>query len=243
MCFNQRGDISTLNGSSLKLVDKFPYLGSSVSSNGTDINTRLVKAWTAIDRLSVKWESDQTDKIKRSFFSKQWSCRYYYMDALHGRLLNVRRKSLTATTQECCEQYWTSSGGNTPQNSSYTATHHPSWKLSTLEEPVMRDTVGEVRTNSLATYSCWPLHMDEQKQDDQLEPINSSVPIQDIALKTSREQWTIETGGERGWGRSMLTAWHDDDDDDDDGFVSKLYLQLNYCRQDCTRRPIVLNWL
>ena len=29
MCFNQRGDISTLNGSSLKLVDKITYLGSS----------------------------------------------------------------------------------------------------------------------------------------------------------------------------------------------------------------------
>ena len=28
ICFNQRGDISTLNGSSLKLVDKFTYLGS-----------------------------------------------------------------------------------------------------------------------------------------------------------------------------------------------------------------------
>ena len=32
MYFNQTGDISTLNGSSLKLVDKFTYLGSSVSS-------------------------------------------------------------------------------------------------------------------------------------------------------------------------------------------------------------------
>ena len=31
MCFNQTGDISTQNGSSLKLVDKFTYLGSSVS--------------------------------------------------------------------------------------------------------------------------------------------------------------------------------------------------------------------
>ena len=29
-CFNQRGNISTLNCSSLKLVDKFIYLGSSV---------------------------------------------------------------------------------------------------------------------------------------------------------------------------------------------------------------------
>ena len=32
MCFNQTGDISTLDGSSLKLVDNFTYLGSSVSS-------------------------------------------------------------------------------------------------------------------------------------------------------------------------------------------------------------------
>ena len=32
MCFNQTGDISTLNGCALKLVDKFTYLGSSGSS-------------------------------------------------------------------------------------------------------------------------------------------------------------------------------------------------------------------
>ena len=53
MRFNQRGDNSTLNGSSLKLVDKFTYLGSNVSSTEKDINQRLAKAWTAIDKLSV----------------------------------------------------------------------------------------------------------------------------------------------------------------------------------------------
>ena len=68
MCFNQTGDIPSLNGSSLKLVDKFTYLGSSVSSTETDINTRLAKAWTAIDKLSVMWKSDMTNKTKRSFF-------------------------------------------------------------------------------------------------------------------------------------------------------------------------------
>ena len=68
MYFNQRGDISTLNGSSLKLVDKFTYLGSSVSSTEADINMRLAKAWTTIDSLMVIWMSDLTDKIKRSFF-------------------------------------------------------------------------------------------------------------------------------------------------------------------------------
>ena len=55
--------------------------------------------------------------------------------------------------------------------------------------------------------------MDEQRQDDQLKPIyNSSVPIQDIALKTSREQWTILMGEERGSGSSVLSAQHDDDE-------------------------------
>ena len=39
MCFNQRGDISTLNGSCLKVMGKFTYLGSSASSTETDINT------------------------------------------------------------------------------------------------------------------------------------------------------------------------------------------------------------
>ena len=62
LCFNRTGDISTLNGSSLKLVDKFTYLGSSVSSTDRDINTWLAKAWTAINRLSAIWKSDLTDK-------------------------------------------------------------------------------------------------------------------------------------------------------------------------------------
>ena len=54
--------------------------------------------------------------------------------------------------------------------------------------------------------------MDEQRLDDQLEPIyNSSVLIQDIAWKTSREQWVIETGGDRGLGKSVLAARHDDE--------------------------------
>ena len=68
MCYNQTGDISTLEGTPLKLVDKFTYQGSSVESTEKDIETRLTKAWTAINRLSIIWKSDLTDKMKRSFF-------------------------------------------------------------------------------------------------------------------------------------------------------------------------------
>ena len=67
MYFNQTGDISTLDGSSLKLVDKFTYIGSSVSSTEKDIDTWLTKAWTAIDKRSIIWNLDLTDKMKRSF--------------------------------------------------------------------------------------------------------------------------------------------------------------------------------
>ena len=61
-------DISTLDGTSLKLVDKFTYVGSSISSTEKDIDTRLTKAWTAINRLSIIWKSDLTDTMTRSFF-------------------------------------------------------------------------------------------------------------------------------------------------------------------------------
>ena len=43
--------------------------------------------------------------------------------------------------------------------------------------------------------------MDEQRQDGQLElTYNGSVPIQDVAMKTNRKRWTIETGGLKGPG-------------------------------------------
>ena len=69
MCFNHTSDISTLGGSSLKLVDKFTYLGSSVSSTEKDIDTRLTKVWTVIDRLSVIWKSGLTDEMNAAVVS------------------------------------------------------------------------------------------------------------------------------------------------------------------------------
>ena len=82
MCYNQTGDISTLEVTPLKLVDKFTYLGSSVESTEKDTETRLTKAWTAINRLSIIWKSDLTDKMKRSFFQAAvTSILLHYMDA------------------------------------------------------------------------------------------------------------------------------------------------------------------
>ena len=136
------------------------------------------------------------------------------MDAPHRRWLKGWRKRLKTIRQECCEQYWTSPGDSTPQSSSYTATYHPSRKLSKLDEPDRQDNAGEVGTSLWVVYSCGPLHMDKQKQDVQFEPTYSrSVPIRDIALMICRKQWTIGRCGKRGSGISVLIARHDDDDD------------------------------
>ena len=43
MSYNQTGDFSTLDGTSLTQVDKITYLGSSVSSTEKDIDTQLTK--------------------------------------------------------------------------------------------------------------------------------------------------------------------------------------------------------
>ena len=61
-------DKFTYLGSSVASLDKFTYLGSSVASTEKDIDTWLTKAWTAINRHSIIWKSDLTDKMKRSFF-------------------------------------------------------------------------------------------------------------------------------------------------------------------------------
>ena len=53
-----------------------------------------------------------------------------------------------AITQECCEQYWTSPGSNTPQGTNYTATCFPSQKLSKLDKPDMQDTAEEAGMSS-----------------------------------------------------------------------------------------------
>ena len=86
MGFIQRGDVATPNNRSLKLEDKFTYHRSSGSSTENDINTQIAKACTAIDRLSVIWKSDLSDRIKSSFFFPS-SCRVntdmqmHHMDA------------------------------------------------------------------------------------------------------------------------------------------------------------------
>ena len=54
-------------------------------------------------------------------------------------------------------------------------------------------------------YSSGPLHMDEQRLDDQQICV-------DTGYRTCRERWMIEIGGEKESRKSVKAAWHDDDE-------------------------------
>ena len=214
MCFNQKGDISTQDGTSLKLVDKFTYLGSSVSSTKKDIDTRLTKAWTAIDRLSIIWKSNLTDKMKRSFFQAvdvsvllygctTWTLTKRLEKKLDGNYTRILRAILNKSWQQhpTRRQLY---GHQPPVTKSIQArrTRHAghSWRS---KEKIVSDGL------------LWTPHMANQKQVDQLEHTYSSyVMIRDVTLKTCRKRWMIGRRGERGSGVSVLAARHDDDDDD-----------------------------
>ena len=205
MCYNQIGDITTPDGASLKLVHKFTFLGSSVSSTEKD-DTRLTKAWTAIDRLSIIWKSDLTDKMKRSFFRAayvsilQYGCTTWTLTKrLKKKLDGNYTRMLRAILNKSWRQHPT-------RHQLYG--HQPHIELDT------QDTARGARTNSSVMYYYGPAYMAKQKQDDQLEHTHRSyMRIRDVTLKTCQKRWMIGGSGERGSGISLLAARHDDDDD------------------------------
>ena len=204
MCYNQTGNITTLDGASLRLVDKFTYLGSSVSSTENDIDTRLTKAWTAIDRLTIIWKSDLIDKMKRSFFQAAvvsillygcttWTLTKRMEKKLDGNYTRMLRVILNKSWRQ-----------------------HPTRHQLYGHLPPITKTIQVRRTRHaghcwrskdelVSDVLLWTPHMAKQKQDDQLELIYSSyVRTQNVNLKTCRRRWIIGRSGERGSGMMMM---------------------------------------
>ena len=93
MCFNQKGDISTLDGTSLKLVDKFTYLGSSVST------------WTLTKRLEKKLDGNYT-RMLRVILNRSWQ-QHPTRRQLYGHLPPVT-KTIQARRTRHAGHYWRS---------------------------------------------------------------------------------------------------------------------------------------
>ena len=116
--------LSKLNGSRLKLADKFTYPESSVSSTENDINTQLA------NRLSVIWKSDLTDEIKRIFSRLAvvsillYGCTTWTLTKCMEKKLvgNHTTMMLSVLNKSCVHHH--------PQNSRCKATYQLSRKLS-----------------------------------------------------------------------------------------------------------------
>ena len=147
ICYNQTGDISTLEGTSLKLVNKFTFQGSRVSSTQKDIDTRLTKAWTAINRLSIIQKSDLTDKMKRSFFQAAVVSIQLY-GCITWTLTKRLEKKLNGNYTRMLRAILKKSWRQHPTRHQLYGHLPPIQKLSKLDEPDMQDTSGEAGTSS-----------------------------------------------------------------------------------------------
>ena len=67
--FNQAGQIKSLDGSNIKSVEDFTYLGSRIISSDSDIQVRKAKAWAALNKMDKIWKSSLPKYLKRRFFS------------------------------------------------------------------------------------------------------------------------------------------------------------------------------
>ena len=190
-------------------LDKFTYLGSSVSSTEKDNDTRLTKEGTAIDSLLIIWKSDLTDKMKRSFFQAA-----VVSILLYG-----------CTTWTLTKQLEKKLDGN------YTrmlrAILNKSWRQHLTRHqlyghlPPITKTIQARRTRHAG--HCW------RSKDELISDVLLWTPtygrakagwpawtyIQQLCEDTgcSQRRWTIGRSGERVSEISVLGARQDDDDD------------------------------
>ena len=212
MCYNQTGDISTLEGTPLKLVDKLTYLGSSVESTEKDIETRLTKAWIAINRLSIIWKSDLTDKMKRSFFQVAVTSILLY-GCTTWTLTKRLEKKLDGNYTRMLRAILNKSWRQHPTRHQLYGHLPPITKTIQVRRTKHAGHCWRSRDELIRDVLLWTAHMAVQKQDDQHEHTFSSyVRIRDAFLKTDLGRWTIGRSGERGSGISVLPARYDDDD-------------------------------
>ena len=211
MCFNQAGDISTLDGTSLKLVDKFTYLGSSVSSTEKDIDTRLTKIWTAIDKLSVIWKSDLTNKMKRSFFQvavvsillygcTTWMLTKWLEKKLDGNYTGMLRAILNKSWRQRPTKHQLY--GHLPP---ITKTIQVRWARHAGHCWRSRDEL----INDVLLWT--PTYGQAKVGQPARTYIQQLCEDMGCSQKTCQRRWTIGKSGERGSGIFVLVA-HDDDE-------------------------------
>ena len=170
----------------------------SVSSTEKDIDT---KAWTAIDKLSVIWKSDLTDKMKCSFFQAAvvstllYGCTTW---TLTKRLEKKLDGNYTRMLRAILNKSWR---------------QHPTRYQLYGHLPPITKTI-QVRLTRHAGH-CW------RSRDELISDVllwtptygraKAGRPTPTYIQKICQRRWTTGKSGERGSGISVLATRHDDD--------------------------------
>ena len=193
------------------LVDNFTYLGGSVSSTEKDIDTRLTKAWTAINRLSIILKSDLTDKMKRNFFQAAVASILLYgctTWTLTKRLEKKLDGNYTRMLRAILNKSWR---------------QHPTRHQLYGHLPPITKTIQARRTRHAG--HCWrsrdelisevlfwtPTYGRAKAGRPTRHTFSNYVRIRDVVQKSCQRRWTIGRSGERGSGISVLPARKDYD--------------------------------
>ena len=105
----------------------------------SNVNICMRKAWTIIDRLSIIWKSDVSDKIKWELFESVAMSALLY-SCITWILMKHLEKSQIGTIQECCVLFWPNSGSSISQNCSCMAMGLLSYKQSNWDKDDMVST-------------------------------------------------------------------------------------------------------
>ena len=69
MTFNENpSKLTTINKKCIKLTNDFLYLRSWIYSNEKDVDVRICKAWVALQKLNIIWNSNLPKNLKLAFF-------------------------------------------------------------------------------------------------------------------------------------------------------------------------------
>ena len=180
--------------------------------NRKGIGTRLTKAWTAIDRLSIIWKSDLTDEMKRSFFQAAvvsillYGCTTWTLTKrLEKKLDGSYTRMLWAILNKSWRQY--------PTRHQLYGHQPPITKTIKVRRTRHAGHCWRSRDELISDVLLWTPTYGRAKAGRPARTYSSYERIRDVALKTCQRRWTIGRSGERGSGISVPAARHGDDDD------------------------------
>ena len=192
--FNQKGDICTRNGGSLKLVDNFTYLRSSISSTENDINMWLMKAWIVINRLSINFPSSS------HVTSTIWM---HHTDTNH--LEKKQDGNYTRMLWAILNKSW-KQHSTKQQLYGYLP---PISKIIQIRWTRHERHYWRSKDELISDVLLWTSSHGRASVGHKLELIyNTSVWKQNVVKRTCLKQWMIEKNGEGDSNKFVLAVWH-----------------------------------